>query len=103
MTDYQPRDNRPAYSPSIGQPTAEEIRAKAEKAVSSGRSFGLDLDTCIQVLENGETLAHFAAFKGTRTMADFEEARRRLADWEESERKRKAAEAGWSSENGRSN
>ena len=90
-------DNRPPYQPVLGQPTTEELHAKAEQAVTKGRAFGLDVETAFEVLKSGETLAHYAAFKNVATANDFAEARRRLAEWEASERQRKATEQGWPS------
>ena len=83
-------DNRPPYQPVLGQPTTEELQAKAEQAVAKGRAFGLDVETAFEVLKNGESLAHYAAFKNVATANDFAEARRRLAEWEASERQRQA-------------
>ena len=81
--------------PGRGAVFVADLKAEAEKAVQKGRAFGIDAETCYRVLESGETLAHYAAFKNVATANDFTEARRRLAEWEEGERKRKAAEQGW--------
>ena len=81
--------------PGRGWVTPAEVRKEAEKAVAKGRAFGLDVEMATRVLISGETLPHYCAFKNVATANDFAEARQRLADWEENERKRKAAEQGW--------
>lgn len=92
MSDYQPGDNSPAYHPSIGQPTVEDLQAEVER---DAKRFGLEPDVALAILKRGGSLAQAAAFRDARTLDEMTEARRRLAEWEDSERKRKAAEAGF--------
>ena len=83
--------------PGRGAVFVADLKAEAAKAVEKGRAFGMDAETVYRVLESGEGIAHYAAFKNVATANDFAEARRRLAEWEASERQRKATEEGWPS------
>jgi hypothetical protein len=87
MTDY-----RPPYQPSLGQPTIEELQAEAERDAAR---FGYSVETALEILKSGGSLVRSAAMRDVRTLSDFEEARRRLREFDEAERKRKAQEAGF--------
>jgi hypothetical protein len=89
MNDFQSTDNSPRYHASIGQPTLDELQAEAER---DAKRFGLDPDLALTILKRGGSLSQAAAFRDARTIDQMQEARERLIDFEESERKRKAAE-----------
>ncbi|HEY5161113.1 MAG TPA: hypothetical protein VII83_08620 [Gaiellaceae bacterium] len=78
--------------PGRGAVFVADLKREAEKAVEKGRAFGMDADTCYRVLESGESIAHYAAFKNVETAGDFQQARERLAAWEKGERDRQQAE-----------